>query len=61
MWQTAQDAAHRLGEDMPTLAADIKRLQGMMNAAWQGAAADVASQGRGTVGSGVHEHGRWPA
>jgi hypothetical protein len=45
MWQTAQDAANRLGEDMPTLAADIKRLQGMMNAAWQGAAADVASQG----------------
>jgi hypothetical protein len=45
MWQTAQEAANRLGEDMPTLAADIKRLQGMMNAAWQGAAADVASQG----------------
>jgi hypothetical protein len=45
MWQAAQDAANRLGEDMPTLAADIKRLQGMMNAAWQGAAADVASQG----------------
>jgi hypothetical protein len=45
MWQTAQDAANRLGEDMPALAADIKRLQSMMNAAWQGTAADVASQG----------------
>jgi hypothetical protein len=44
-WQAARAAADQLGEDMPQLAADIKRIQDMMNAAWHGAAADIASQG----------------
>lgn len=44
-WQAAQAAANQLGEDMPQLAADIKRLQDTMNTAWHGTAADIASQG----------------
>jgi len=45
MWQAAQQSASQLSQEMPALAADIKRLQNTMNEAWHGQAADIASQG----------------
>lgn len=45
MWQSAQDATNQLAQGMPELAADIKRLQDRMQAAWKGSAADEATQG----------------
>lgn len=45
MWEAAQAATDQLSRSMPSLAADIDRLQDTMRAAWQGGAADMATQG----------------